>query len=140
VLRLRPFVLLALADCGFAVVAATLVIRPLSLLPAWVDYFVVLGLSLGLATLGLYVLTRRRLRPVDRPLAAVLTDLGWIAIFVAALGPLGSPPPWWFGDSPAHWLASVYDFGAPQVIGLAIVLVGLLDAGAPLRQRHAARA
>jgi hypothetical protein len=139
VLRLRPIALLALADCGFAVVAATLVIRPLTPLPAWTDYFVLIGLALGLATLGLYVLTRRRIAPRERPLAAVLTDLCWIAMFVAGLGRFGSPPPWWFGESPAHWLASAYAFGVPQAIGLAIVCVGLLDAGAPLRQRHASR-
>jgi hypothetical protein len=131
---------LTIAEFAFAILTATLVIRPLTPLPPWIDIVVWTGLALAALTVVLYVVGRAVAPPPRRPSLAIVAALGWVAVFVAALGPLGAPPPWWFGASPAHWLASFYAANVPQGIGLAMVVIGLLDAGAMARRGHVARA
>jgi hypothetical protein len=98
-----------------------------------------LGIALGAGTLVVYAYARTHASVDLRPRLAAIAAIGWTAIFVGGLGPLGSPPPWWFGPAPESWFAPAYQWGVPQALGLSLVVAGVLDAGA-LARRDATRA
>jgi len=137
---LAAAVLVTIVDTAFAAFTATQVLRPATPPPPWTDSVIVIGALLGCGTLVVYVVSRARIAADRRPALAAIAALGWAAVFVAGLGPFGTPPPWWFGPHVSGWLSQVYDLGLLQACGLALVMVGILDAGVLTRRVYGNRA
>lgn len=87
--------------------------------------------ALAALNLVVYLLCRPRIGARLRPAAAIAATLAWVAIFVGALSPaelLG--PPEHRRDleaGPVQWLMVVQYWGVPQVVAVALPLLGLLD-------------